>query len=223
MDRYLSYRFIFIPATVGAVTWLCRNESHTSLIKHGLVLASLGSVGRITYKKSRCGADIDRAVAHVLRKSGDDHEITEFSPAGYDERQFCSPGFNLPVGCLMRRPPEGYGQYHNSGDDLNFVRPRYLADSLAKTIAVMKILDQNRVYRNLQPKCEPQLGKYGLYLSYGKKTTGFDQLAIQWVLNLSDGQHSLLDIAERSGLLFETVKTAADKLHQLKLLKECPK
>lgn len=222
VDRYLSYRFIFIPATIGSVTWLSLNESHTALIKHGLVLAGLGDAGRITYKKSRCGADIDRVVAHVLRNAGDDYEIAEFSPTGYDERQFCSPGFNLPVGCLMRTPTTGYAQYHTSADDLNFIQPSYLADSLVKTIAVMKILDQNRVYRNLQPKCEPQLGKHGLHLSYGKKATGFDQLAVQWVLNLSDGQHSLLDIAERSGLLFEIVKAAADKLNQHKLLKECP-
>ena len=222
VDRYLSYRFIFIPATIGAVTWICRNESHMTFIKHGLVLAGLGDAGRITYKKSRSGADIDRAVAHVLHHSGEDHEIVEFSPSGYDERQFCSPGFNLPVGCLMRTPTASYTQYHTSADDLNFVQPRYLADSLAKTMAVMKVLDQNRVYRNLQPKCEPQLGKHGLYQSYGKKATGFNQLAVQWVLNFSDGQHSLLDIAERSGLLFETIKTAADRLHQTKLLKESP-
>ncbi len=222
VDRYLSYRFIFIPATIGAVTWLCRNESHTALIKHGLVLAGLGDSGRITYKKSRCGADIDRAVVHVFHNSGDDFEIAEFSPTGYDERQFCSPGFNLPVGCLMRSSTASYSQYHTSADDLNFVQPRYLADSLVKTIAVMKILDQNRVYRNLQPKCEPHLGKHGLYLSYGKKAKGFDPLAVQWVLNLSDGQHSLLDIAERSGLVFDTIKRTADKLFQIKLLKECP-
>jgi aminopeptidase-like protein len=95
------------------------------------VLACVGDPGRLTYKRSRRGnAEIDRAVAHVLASSGRPHALEDFSPYGYDERQFCSPGFNLPVGCLSRTPYARYPQYHTSADDLDLVRPEHLQDSL---------------------------------------------------------------------------------------------
>ena len=127
--RY-SYRFLFAPATIGPMTWLAANEHQTGRIKHGLILACVGDPGKTTYKKSRRGdAEVDRAVAHVLKHSGQDYEINEFSPWGYDERQYCSPGFNLPIGCLMRTPNGCFPEYHSSADNLEFVRPESLEDS----------------------------------------------------------------------------------------------
>jgi len=221
--RY-SYRFLFIPGTIGAITWLSLNESCISRIKHGLVLAGVGDSGRPTYKKSRQGsAVIDRAVTHVLRHSDQDYEVMDFSPYGYDERQYCSPGFNLPVGCFMRTPHGRYPQYHTSADDLSFVQPECLADSFQKCLSVISILENNRMFVNLQPKCEPQLGKRGLYRSIGGSGDGAAyQMAILWVLNLSDGTHSLLDIAERAGLGFSVIKNAAEALEKHGLLKEVP-
>jgi aminopeptidase-like protein len=209
--RRYSYRFLFIPGTIGSIAWLCLNEERVHKIKHGLVAACTGDPGKSTYKKSRQGdAEIDKAVAHVLKHSGQEYEIIDFFPYGYDERQYCSPGFNLPVGCLMRTPHGRYPEYHTSADDLTLVRPASLADSFKKYLAVIEVLENNRSYVNLYPKCEPQLGKRGLYrLLGGDRETGFDQMSLLWVLNLSDGRHSLLDIAERSGYEFAMIKNAA--------------
>ena len=179
-----------------------------------MVAACVGDTGKSTYKKSRRGdAELDRAVIHVLRHSGTDYEILDFSPYGYDERQFCSPGFNLPVGSLMRTPNGQYPEYHTSADNLDFVKPLSLADSFSKCWSALYILEHNRRYINQSPKCEPQLGKRGLYRQIGGPAdSGIDELALLWVLNLSDGDHTLLDIAERAGCRFDSIKRAADAL-----------
>jgi aminopeptidase-like protein len=222
--RY-SYRFLFIPGTIGSITWLSRNEDKIQRIKHGMVVACVGDPGISTYKKSRRGdAEIDRSVMHVLKHSGQAYEIIDFSPYGYDERQYCSPGFNLPVGSLSRTPHGRYPEYHTSADDLNFVKPEFLVDSLLKYLAVIYVLENNRTYLNTNPKCEPQLGKRGLFgMLGGRKEADIFELAMLWTLNLSDGCHSLLDIADHSGLKFEVIKTVADMLLNQNLLQECEK
>ena len=221
--RY-SYRFLFIPGTIGSITWLSLNQAHVARIKHGLVVAGVGDRGKSTYKKSRRGdAEIDSAVAHVLRHSGSDFEVMDFSPYGYDERQFCSPGFNLPVGSFMRTPHGQYPEYHTSADDLSFVQPQFLADSFAKFLSVLSILENNKTYLNQNPNCEPQLGRRGLYRAIGgSKEQKLSELAMLWVLNFSDGNHTLLDIADRSGLSFDVIQDAADLLMEHDLLKESP-
>jgi aminopeptidase-like protein len=221
--RY-SYRFLFIPGTIGSITWLARNEANVSRIKHGLVVAGVGDPGRITYKRSRRGdAEIDRAVNHVLKHAGGEHEIQDFVPYGYDERQFGSPGFNLPMGCFMRTPHGQYPEYHTSADNLTFVQPRSLADSYAKCLSVLAILERNRRFLNQNPKGEPQLGKRGLYRAIGgPKDVKQNELAMLWVLNFSDGDHTLLDIADRSGMEFDLIAGAADALLEHGLLKERP-
>jgi aminopeptidase-like protein len=212
--RY-SYRFLFIPSTIGAITWLARNEDKVSRIRHGLVLAGLGDPGCLTYKKSRRGdTEIDRAVSHVLRSSGSDHRIVEFEPYGYDERQYCSPGFNLAVGSLSRTPYGTYQEYHTSADNLHFVGPENLGDSFSKIIEVFDVLEMNGAYVNLNPKCEPQLGRRGLYASVRE----FER-AVLWVLNLSDGSHDLLAISERAGLELASIRQAAHWLVEVGLLR----
>ena len=218
--RRYSYRFLFVPGSIGAITWLAQSEEILARIRHGLVLTCVGDAGNITYKRSRRGdADIDRAFAHVLRHSGDPHQVIDFYPYGYDERQYCSPGFNLPVGCMMRSLHGTFPEYHTSADNLEFVRPEALNDSLAKCLAVIDVLEHNRVYLNNNPKGEPQLGKRGLYkgLNAGPRQRE-DEMALLWVLNLSDGSHSLLDIAERAILPFDSIKAAADALAATDLL-----
>jgi aminopeptidase-like protein len=218
--RY-SYRFLFIPGTIGAITWLALNESTVNTIKHGLVVANVGDAGIMRYKKSRRGsAEIDRAVAHVLEHSGKRYELTEFSPYGYDERQFCSPGFDLPMGSLTRTPFARYPEYHTSADDLSLVQARYLADSFATYLAVVDLLEDNMRYVNLSPKCEPELGRRGLYRTLGGNVESKQaELAMLWVLNLSDGEHDLLSIAERSKLPFFVIHAAAKTLGAATLLK----
>jgi len=218
-----SYRFIFIPGTIGSITWLSLNEAQVSKIKHGLVVTCVGDAGKSTYKKSRRGdAEVDKAVIHVLKHSGKEHEIMEFFPYGYDERQFCSPGFNLPVGCFMRTPHGRFPEYHTSADNLELVQPQYLADSFSKCFSVVNVLENNKKYLNQNPKCEPQLGKRGIYRAIGGQADGgVNELAMLWVLNLSDGNHTLLDIADRSGFGFDAIKKAAEVLLEHDLLKEC--
>ncbi|MEU9135851.1 DUF4910 domain-containing protein [Streptomyces sp. NPDC048404] len=220
-NPYYTYRFIFAPGTVGAITWLARNAERVDRVKHGLVLACAGDPGRLTYKQSRRGdAEIDRVMRHVLASSERPHQVNEFTPYGYDERQFCSPGFDLGVGSLSRTPYAGYPEYHTSADDLDFVSPEAMADTLAVCREAFAVLDRNRSYVNLSPYGEPQLGRRGLYDSLGGRSDAKQaQMAMLWVLSLSDGEHTLLDVAERSGLPFDTVAAAADALHGADLIK----
>jgi aminopeptidase-like protein len=215
----LTYRFLFIPGTIGSITWLARNRDAAQRIRHGLVLSCVGDAGSSTYKRSRRGtALIDRAVEHVLRASGEPYEILDFVPYGYDERQYCSPGFNLPVGCFMRTPNGRYPEYHTSADDLSLVSPEALEDSYTKCLGVFDILEHDATYRNTKPYCEPQLGRRGLYRNVGGNSLPGYEMALLWVLNSSDGTASLLDIAQRSGLPFGVVRRAADDLHAQALL-----
>jgi aminopeptidase-like protein len=222
--RY-TYRFVFIPGTIGAITWLALNEQHVPRIKHGLVLACLGDRGKPNYKRSRKGdAEIDRAVEHVFRHSKHESASEDFSPFGYDERQYCSPGFNLPVGVLSRTPHGRFPEYHTSADNLDLVDPAALADSLTTCLGIVEILEGNVVFLNQNPKCEPQLGRRGLYASMGGHSDDgrTREAALLWVLNLSDGCHSLLDIAERSGLPFAVVRNAAISLIEHHLVEGLP-
>ncbi|WP_454065169.1 DUF4910 domain-containing protein [Candidatus Nitrospira salsa] len=221
-ERRYSYRFVFLPGTIGPITWLARNEDRVHKIKHGLVLALLGDSGTTTYKRSRQGlAEIDRIVCQVLQQFSDPHTVVDFSPYGYDERQYCSPGFNLPVGSLMRTPNGCFPEYHTSADNLEFVKPASLADSWEKCRTILETLEGNKTYFNQNPKCEPQLGRRGLYRAIsGQAERAQHEMAMFWVLNLSDGQHSLLDIAERAEIPFMTIKDAADRLEAHQLLKE---
>ena len=220
LPRRYSYRFLFIPGTIGAITWLALNPDRQ--IAHGLVISGVGNPGAMTYKKSRQGnAEIDRIVAYTLQHSGQPYSIEEFSPYGYDERQYCSPGFDLPVGSLTRTPFGTYPEYHTSADNLEFVKPDFLADSLRIYLKVTEILEDNKRYLNTNPFCEPQLGRRGLYeMLGGKQSTHVDRMALLWVLNLSDGKYSLLDIVNRSGLEFDLIYTAATALLEHHLLQE---
>ncbi len=219
--RY-SYRFLFIPGTIGSLTWLARNERAVAKISHGLVLSCLGDAGGVTYKQSRGGnAAIDRIVAHVLHHDVPPYRITPFIPYGYDERQYCSPGFDLPVGCLMRTPNGEYPEYHSSADNLSLLRPDSLAHSLDVLRRIVSVIEGEAIYRSRNLKGEPQLGRRGLYApSGGHRTLPYDQMALLWLLNLADGRHSLLDVAERAGVPFAAIRAAADALIGADLLDE---
>jgi aminopeptidase-like protein len=215
-----TYRFLFIPGTIGSITWLARNEPNLDRIIAGLVLSGVGDRGAFTYKRSRRGQSlVDRAVEHVLAASGHPHTIVDFYPYGYDERQFCSPGFNLPVGRLSRSMHGEYPEYHTSADNLDFITPAALGESLATLLSIVTVLEHDDRYQNLAPKGEPQLGRRGLYRAVGGAVDRRSaEMALLWVLNLSDGDHSLLDIAARASLSFEAVRDAAWMLEEHGLL-----
>jgi aminopeptidase-like protein len=213
MDLRYTYRFVFVPGTIGSIVWLAMNEAGISRIKHGFVLTCAGDAGAVTYKKSRRGnAEIDRAWAYVLKQSGDPFDVQAFSPFGYDERQYCSPGFNLPVGSFMRTPHGKFAEYHSSADNLEFVSPSALRDSLTKAIAAIDVIENNHFYLNQKPFCEPKLGSYGLYSELGGRSASDHQMALLWALNMSDGENSLLDIAEKANLPWDLMKQAAAAL-----------
>jgi aminopeptidase-like protein len=214
-NNRLTYRFLFIPGTIGSLVWLARNDDAVARTTHGLVLTCLGDEGSFTYKASRRGdALIDRIAAHVLRHCGSPHRLQRFVPYGYDERQYCSPGFDMPVGCLMRSPWGQYPEYHTSADNLDILSPERLAASLQLLTEIAATADGNLLYRSRCPRGEPQLGRRGLYRAIGgeKEAGGFDQMALLWVLNLADGKHTLLDMAERAEQPFATLRAAADAL-----------
>jgi aminopeptidase-like protein len=217
-----SYRFLFAPGTIGAIAWLARNEHRVASIRHGLVVSCVGDGGGPTYKKSRRGnASIDRAMTHVLGHQGMPSTVLDFFPYGYDERQYCSPGFDLPVGLFQRSQFGTFPEYHTSADNLDFIRPEHLASSYRMIAAVLDIVDTDRRPRSTSPRCEPQLGRRGLYSALGGDKDGpAKSMALLWILNLADGRHSLLDIAERAQLPFGVVADAARLLQESGLLVE---
>jgi aminopeptidase-like protein len=215
--RRLSYRFVFAPGTIGSLTWLKRNERRLPRVRHALVLALLGDPGALTYKRSRREtSEIDAIAQYVLGAHG---AVIPFSPYGYDERQLCSPGFNLPAGRLTRSVNAGYPQYHTSADDLALITPAALQESLATCQRMVEIMEDNRHCLSLNPKGEPRLGSRGLYRSIGGQAPVESEHAMLWVLNQADGTQSLLDIARRSGLRFEALQCAAQALEAAGLLK----
>jgi aminopeptidase-like protein len=215
--RRFTYRFVFAPGTIGSLTWLKRNEPGLKRVRHALVLGLLGDRAKFTYKRSRREtSEIDQIAAYVLGQDGTD---IPFSPYGYDERQLCSPGFDLPAGRLTRSVNGGYPEYHSSADDLALITPEALHGSLAMCQRIVEVMESNGHYTNLKPKGEPRLGARGLYGSLGGREPSEREHALLWVLNQSDGKHSLLDIARRSGLSFVALRDAAHALQAQKLLK----
>jgi aminopeptidase-like protein len=223
--RRYTVRFLYAPGTIGAITWLARNRERAARIRHGLTLTCLGDQHPFTYKNTVTGdAVVDRAAAHVLARhaaeTGAAHQVIDFFPYGYDERQYNSPGFRIPVGSLMRGRHGQFPEYHTSADNLTFISPERMAESFEVLRQIVSVIDGNAAYRNLAPWGEPQLGKRGLYKAMGGTDIPDLSLALLWVLNLSDGRHSLLDIAERAKMDFQTMRVAADMLLAHDLLGE---
>jgi aminopeptidase-like protein len=221
--RY-TYRFLFIPGTIGAITWLAMNDAQVARVSHGLVVTGVGDAGGPTYKRTRRGnAPIDRAMAHVLKYSPGAPKVINFFPYGYDERQFNSPGYQLDVGLFQRSQFGTFPEYHTSADNLDFIAPGNLAASYRMIAAAIEIIENDKRFLNTSPRGEPQLGRRGLYdLIGGGQDVAESRLAMLWILNLSDGEHSLLDIAERAGIPFATIAESARLLQSSGLLIEAP-
>ena len=221
-ENHYSYRFLFIPETIGSITWLARNRNNLKKIKFGLVATCLGDPGSFTYKKTRQEiADIDRISEFTLKNSGFPYIIEDFSPLGSDERQYCSPGFNLPVGSLMRSRYSKFKEYHTSADNLDYITPEALDETYRMYLKVIENAELNNTFKNLNPFGEPALGKRGLYRNERVQADFPDiQQAYLWVLNYSDGSNDLLEIAKKSGLPFHVIVQAATDLFNHKLLEE---
>jgi aminopeptidase-like protein len=211
-----TFRLLWGPGTLGPLCWLARNQERLDRLAHGLVVSCVGDRGPLRYKRSRRGdATIDRAAAYVLGREADSI-VGDWQPSGGDERQYCSPGFDLPVGTLSRTPHGLFPEYHSSADDLDLVTAESLGASFRAALEVIDVVETNGRYRNLSPYGEPQLGRRGLYQSVPDGTN--PEAAYLWLLSLSDGSNDLLAIAERSGLPFAAVREAAATLEAHELL-----
>jgi len=217
-----THRLLFSPGTLGPLAWLSRNLEGLDRVHAGLVVACAGDRGPLRYKRSRRGdAHVDRAAGHVLPHSRPDALVEDFVPWGGDERQFCSPGFDLPIGALTRTPHGLYPEYHSSADDLDLIGAESLGDSVAATLEILDVLERDRTYVSRSPYGEPQLGRRGLYreISAGvPRAEESFQRALMWVLNQADGTRSLLETAERAQLPFDLVAEAANALVDAELL-----
>ena len=219
--RKYTYRFIFVPETIGVISYLSIHGKHIKeKLAAGYVITCIGDKGNFTYKKSRRGNSLaDRAAELILTQNENNYVIEDFFPTGSDERQYCSPGFNLPVGSLMRTRYGKYKEYHTSADNRDFISFDAMEYSVKTYLRIISVLEKNAVYENLFPDCEPQLGKRDLYPTLGsqKKTADFVN-AVMWVLNLSDGTNDLIKISERSGINFEIISEACDAVKEKGLL-----
>lgn len=210
-----TYRFLFIPETIGSIYSLSVNgEYWKANLDAGFVVTCVGDDGNFTYKKSRMGNSLaDRAVELILKQTENEYSIVDFFPSGSDERQYCSPGFNLPVGSLMRTMYGRYPEYHTSKDNKDFISFEAMEKSVLKYLEVIELIERNEKYINKMPYCEPQLGKRGLYPTLGsQKGTEEFVSTMMWILNLSDGTNDLIAISERSKIPIKNLIPVLDKL-----------
>jgi len=217
-----TYRFVFVPETIGSICLLSKYGDHfKSNLLAGFVLTCIGDNGSFTYKKSRQGNSLpDRATELILKQTEEKYIIHDFFPSGSDERQYCSPGFNLPVGSLMRTMYGKFPEYHTSGDNKSFISFEAMEQSVNKYLSVIELIERNEMYINTMPFCEPQLGKRGLYPTLGsqKSSERFVE-AMMWILNLADGTNDLIAIAERSKMPVIELYPVIDKLLEQGILK----
>lgn len=218
-----SYRFIFVPETIGSIYYLSQFGEHLrNHLEAGFVVTTIGDNGKFSYKRSRRGNALpDRAAELILKQTQPEYNIENFFPTGSDERQYCSPGFNLPVGSIMRTRYAKYKEYHTSGDNKEFICFAAMQQSVELYLKVIELIENNKFYINKMPFCEPQLGKRGLYPSLGsQKDTALAVDAMMWVLNLADGTKDLIDIITASNHDYKTILSVAATLEQNGLLEE---
>ncbi len=210
-----TYRFLFVPETIGSIYSLSvLGDFWKKNLIAGFVITCIGDKGNFTYKRSRRGDSLpDRVVEIILSQTEKDYKILDFFPSGSDERQYCSPGFNLPVGSLMRTMYGKYPEYHTSGDNKDFISFEAIEKSVEKYLEVIELIENNEKYINKMPYCEPQLGKRGLYPTLGsqKGTEDFVK-AMMWILNLSDGENDLIEISTRSKITVMELMPVVEEL-----------
>lgn len=196
--RKYTYRFVFIPETIGAINYLFDHGKYLKETVHaGYVITCIGNDAPFVYKRSKHQTSLaDRAAEHVLAHQPEGHQVIEFAVGGSDERQYCSPGFNLPVGSITRSMYQTYPEYHTSLDNKDFISFSAMERSIEVYFQIVQTLEWNECYVNTQPYCEPQLGKRGLYHQLGgqpdrKKSTR----QLLHLLSFADGERDLIDIA----------------------------
>jgi aminopeptidase-like protein len=210
-----TYRFLFVPETIGAICYLARfGERLLRRLAAGYVVTCIGDPRDFNYKLSRRGDSLaDRAALHVLQHAGKPYRVLDYYPAGSDERQYCSPGFNLPVGSLMRSTWDQFPEYHTSADDLSFVTADALGESLEMYYRIVEALEAAETFCTTVPYCEPQLSPRGLYPTTGAlRNVAQSRRDMMFLLNWCDGQDDLLAGADRIERPIWVLRPIVDKL-----------
>ena len=211
--RRYTYRLIFIPETIGSITYLSKN--YVNLKKNviaGFNVSCVGDERSFSYLPSRSGNTIsDKVAKHVLKWIDPNYTSYSWSDRGSDERQYCAPGIDLPIASILRTKYGQYSEYHTSLDNLdNVVTPKGLDGGYWALRKALELIEKNRIYK-VRILCEPQLGKKGLYPNLSTKKTGEKVKKILNLLSFCDGKHTLLDIAEKTNLpawdFYELVET----------------
>ena len=220
-NRRLTYRFLFVPETIGTIAYLSKFGSRLVRdVVAGYVATCAGTSEPFTYKRSRQGISLaDRAAAYVLKRYTNSPLFLDFSPRGSDERQYCSPGFDLPVGVIARSIFGQYSEYHTSLDNLDFISAEAIKETVSVYFSLLMLLDKNNIYERTEPFCEPNLGKRGLYPTEGAQKKSEFVNALMWVLNMCDGKTDVLKIAERSSVDFWDLVTACERAEQHGLIR----
>jgi aminopeptidase-like protein len=215
-----TVRLLFVPGTIGSITWLSQNQPTLATVDGGLVLTGLGDTRMLTYKQSRQTDTLfDRTAIETLGRVAPDSQTMPWEPYGYDERQFCSPGINLAVGRLTRGVHGRYPEYHTSADSMSFVEWKQVSDAVDSVVEIITTFDALDAPRTVSGLGEPQLGRRGLYSQTGGAIDHRSvEMAYLWVLSLADGNHSLSDIANQSGQPLEAVHEALQRLRNAELI-----
>ncbi|HMO39151.1 MAG TPA: DUF4910 domain-containing protein [Saprospiraceae bacterium] len=214
-DRKFTYRFVFAPETIGTIYYLSQYGNYfKEKLAAGLVLTCIGDDGKFHYKCTRNGHTLtDRAMTTLLENEELSYNILPFVPMGSDERQYNSPGFQLPVGTFMRTPFGRYLEYHTSADNKAFISFEAMAESVEVLFSWVQLIERNEYYRNTLPYGEPMLGKRGLYPTKVSNAERSAQLkAMMWMLNLADGENDLIEILKRGNI---NTKVALEMITQL--------
>lgn len=220
--RYYSYRILFVPETIGSITYISQT---LDLLKRrviaGFQVTCVGDDRAYSFLPSRTGNTLaDRVAEHVLSKRAPNFVRYTFLDRGSDERQYCSPGVELPVVSVMRTRYGSYPEYHTSLDDLSLISSTGLGGAWSILVSCLHLLENNKRYQCTYP-CEPQLGKRGLYPNLGTK---HPQKLVRRMMNLlayCDGNHDLVQVADRiNESAFDLLDIAA-RLESEGLLKAC--
>lgn len=219
--RKYSFRIVFIPETIGSIAYLSRHhEEMKRKVVAGFNLTCIGDERSYSYLPSRQEDTLaDRAALHVLGHLHPGFATYSFLDRGSDERQYCSPGIDLPVCSLMRTKYACYPEYHTSRDDLRLVTPAGLAGGYEVARMAIQCLEENFIPQRLT-LCEPQLGKRNLYPTISTKTSGATVRKMMNFIAYVDGKTDALGISEKIGVPFWELWETLRNLKQAGVIKE---
>ena len=220
-ERKYSYRFVLAPETIGVIAYLSKyGLDMKSRTEAGYVITCCGDSGDFVYKSTKSENLLtDRVARHILAKSNKSHKVISFSVGGSDERQYCSPGFNLPVGSITRSMYKKYKEYHTSLDNKNFISFKSLQETIEVYYSIIEAIELNAFYKGEILYCEPQLGRRNLYPHSCNPEDQVDQLhRILHLLSYADGELDLLNIAEKRNENILLYKDVVETLLSKKLI-----